>query len=117
MNISYLSNQIIIIKTPMKKCIPDFEIWNCELVKPCNEQLRTLEILELELIVYLKCQKLILKGFNFTRFLYFFLRQFLTKSLSLLFDGNIGGLAATLATYCNSVYSLFLYHNGIFGQK
>ena len=69
----------------MKKCIPDFEIWNCELVKPCNEQLRTLEILEVEIDRVSKMSK---TDFNFTRFLYFFLRQLLTKSLSLLFDGN-----------------------------
>ena len=47
----------------MKKCIPDFEIWNCELVKPCKEQLLTLEILEVEIDRVSKMSKIDFKGF------------------------------------------------------
>ena len=47
----------------MKKCIPDFEIWNCELVKPCNEQLCTLEILEVGIDCVSKMSKTDFKGF------------------------------------------------------
>ena len=47
----------------MKKCIPDFEIWNCELVKPCKEQLCTLEILEVGIHCVSKMSKTDFKGF------------------------------------------------------
>ena len=47
----------------MKKYIPDSEIWNCELVKPCNEQLRTLEILEVGIDRVSKMSKTDFKGF------------------------------------------------------
>ena len=47
----------------MKKCIPDFEIWNCELVKPCKEQLCTLEILEVGIDCVSKMSKTDFKGF------------------------------------------------------
>ena len=63
----------------MKKYIPDSEIWNCELVKPCNEQLRTLEILEVEIDRVSKMSKTDFKGFKFHEIFVLFLASALHK--------------------------------------
>ena len=63
----------------MKKYIPDSEIWNCELVKPCNEQLRTLEILEVGIDRVSKMSKTDFEGVSFHEFFVLFLASALHK--------------------------------------